>query len=181
MLRYAVAVLAVAGAAQLVAEEKSDCLAIGSRVGAFYVTDVTGPSAGEKLCYRCRYGGKPVVSLFVREVTPAVAKLVKEVDTQVGAHQDAGMRAFVVLLSENPEADAAKLKALAAEHGIQHTPLTTFDGAAGPEGYKVGKEAAVTVMMWTNSELKVNDAFRAGELAEGKIPGVVGKTSAILN
>ena len=181
MLRYAVAVLAVAGAAQLVAEEKSECLAVGSKVAAFYVTDVTGPAAGEKLCYRCRFGGKPVVSMFVREVTPEVAKLVKEVDNQVAAHQDAGMRAFVVLLTENPEADAAKLKQLAADQGITHTPLTTFDGAAGPAEYKVGQESAVTVMMWTNHTLKVNDTFKAGELAQEKIPAVVGKTSSILN
>lgn len=181
MKSYAVAALAVVCASALVAADKSECLEVGSKVAAFYVTDVTGPAAGEKLCYRCRYGGKPVVSVFIREVNPEVAKLVKEVDAQVGANKEAGMAAFVVLLSENPEADAEKLKTLAAEQGIKHTPLTTFDGAAGPADYKVAKESDVTVMMWVNSTLKVNDAFKKGEFAGEKVTGVVSKTNTILN
>ncbi len=181
MKPFAVALLAVVVASPAFAEDKkSDCLAVGSKVGAFYVTDVTGPAAGEKLCYRCRYGARPVVSIFCREVNDNVAALVKEVDSKVGANKDAKMAAFVVLLSDNPEADAAKLKELATKHGIQNTPLTTFDGAAGPSGYHVAKDADVTVMMWTENELKVNDTFKKGELAQDKVPGIVGKTSTIL-
>jgi hypothetical protein len=181
MKPIALALLAVAVASPAFAEDKAECLALGSKVGAFYVTDVTGPAAGEKLCYRCRYGARPVVSIFCREINDNVAALVKEVDTKVGANKEAGMAAFVVLLSENPEADAQKLKDLAAKQGIQNTPLTTFDGAAGPAGYQVAKDADVTVMMWNESELKVNDAFKKGEFAQDKVAGVVGKTSTILN
>jgi hypothetical protein len=180
MKPFAVALLAVVVAGPARAEEKSDCLAVGSKVGAFYVTDVTGPAAGTKLCYRCRYSQRPVVSIFVREVNENVAKLVKEVDQKVGQNKDAGMAAFVVLLSENPEADAQKLKDLAAKQGIQNTPLTTFDGAAGPSGYQLSKDADVTVMMWVESELKVNDTFKPGELAQDKVATVVGKTNEIL-
>lgn len=180
MKPFALALLALAVAGSAFAEDKSECLEVGSKVGAFYVNDVTGPSAGTKLCYRCRYGARPVVSVFVRDVNEEVAKLVKEVDTKVGQNSDAGMAAFVVLLTENPEADAQKLKDLAAKHGIQNTPLTTFDGTAGPTGYKVAENADYTVMMWNNSTLKVNDTFKKGEL-DGKVTGVVGKTSEILN
>jgi hypothetical protein len=180
MKPFAIALLAVVAAGPAFAEEKAECLAVGSKVGAFYVTDVTGPAAGEKLCYRCRYGGRPVVSLFVRDVNEEVAKLVKEVDTKVGANKDAGMAAFVVLLTENPEGDAQKLKDLASKQGIQNVPLTTFDGTAGPQGYKIAQDADYTVMMWVDSSLKVNDTFKKGELNE-KVAGVVGKTSSILN
>ncbi len=181
MKHIVVATLALVGSAALLAADKSECLEVGSRVAAFYVTDITGPAKGEKLCYRCRYGGKPVVSVFVRDVNPEVAKLVKEIDNTVAQHKDAGMAAFVVLLTENPEGDAEKLKKLAAEQGIQHTPLTTFDGAAGPADYKVAQDADVTVMMWVNHTLKVNDAFKKGEFAQDKIATVLSKTSTILN
>jgi hypothetical protein len=40
----------------------ADGLEVGSRVAAFYVTDVTGPAAGEKLCYRCKFGDRPTVT-----------------------------------------------------------------------------------------------------------------------
>lgn len=181
MKYMAYALLAVVVAAPAFAEDKSECLSVGSSVKAFYVTDVTGPAAGEKLCYRCRYGKRPVVSIFARKVDDQLATLVKEIDGKVAANKDAGMAAFVVLLSDNPEADAAKLKDLAAKQGIQNVPLTTFDGVAGPPEYKVAQDADVTVMMWVNSTLKVNDTFKAGALGQDKITGVVGKTTQILN
>ncbi|MFV0444281.1 MAG: hypothetical protein ACK5Q5_11995 [Planctomycetaceae bacterium] len=180
MKPYALALLAIVATGPAFAGEKSECLEVGSKVGAFYVNDVTGPSAGTKLCYRCRYGNRPVVSVFIRDVNDEVAKLVKEVDTKVGQNSDAGMAAFVVLLTENPEADAQKLKDLATKQGIQNTPLTTFDGNAGPTGYQVAQDADYTVMMWSNSTLKVNDTFKKGELGD-KVAGVVGKTNSILN
>lgn len=181
MKRIAAAMLAVLVAAPAMAEEKAECLAAGSKVSAFYVTDVTGPAAGEKLCYRCRYGNRPVVSIFVRDVNEQVASLVKQVDAKVTENKEAGMAAFVVLMTENPEADAQKLKDLAAKQSIQNTPLTTFDGKAGPPEYKVGQASEVTVMMWNKGELKVNEAYKASDLTGDKVPGVIGKTSAILN
>jgi hypothetical protein len=50
---------------------------------AFNVTDITGPSAGEKLCYRCQYGARPVISIFVRKMDENTLKLVKELDAVV--------------------------------------------------------------------------------------------------
>lgn len=181
MKPFAFALLMVVAANASFAEDKAECLAVGSGVGAFYVTDVTGPAAGEKLCYRCRYGKRPVVSMFVRDVNDEVAKLIKDVDAKVGENKDAGMAAFVVLLTDNPEGDAQKLKDLAAKQGIQNVPLTTFDGAAGPEGYKVSQTADYTVMMWVESKLKVNETFQKGELSGDKVAGIVGQTSTILN
>ncbi|MEZ6064847.1 MAG: hypothetical protein R3B90_03870 [Planctomycetaceae bacterium] len=180
-MKYVALTVALLTAAPAFAEDKAACLEVGSRVGAFYVSDVTGPAAGEKLCYRCRFGDKPVVSIFAREVNDELAALVKEVDAQVAANKDAGMAAFVVLLTENPEADSAKLKALAEKQGIQHTPLTTFDGVAGPDSYKIAQDSDVTVMMWVDGKLKVNEAFPKSELTAAKVPAVVGKTSEILN
>lgn len=178
MKRIAAAMLAVLVAGPVVAEEG---MALGTKVPAFYVTDVTGPSAGEKLCYRCRYGARPVVSIFVREVNDEVGTLVKQIDEKVGANKDAGMAAFVVLLTENPEADSKKLKELAEKNGIKNTPLTTFDGKVGPAEYKVGQNSEVTVMMWNKSELKVNDVLSSKDLSKDKVTSVVGKTSTILN
>ena len=47
------------------------------------------------------------------------------------------MRAFVVLLTDDPDAAEEKLKELAEKHGIENTPLTIFDGEAGPPKYKI--------------------------------------------
>ncbi|QDT34877.1 hypothetical protein [Thalassoglobus polymorphus] len=156
-------------------------LEVGEGVGAFYVKDVTGPAAGTKLCYRCRYGQKPVVSIFARNMDDNVASLVKSVDGVVAKNQSKDMAAFVVLLSDSPEATEADLKKVAQSKGITSTPLTTFDGVTGPSSYKISKDAEVTVMMWVGGKLKVNEELKASDLSAEKINSIVGKTGTILN
>ena len=156
-------------------------LEVGTQVNAFYVKDVTGPAAGTKLCYRCRFGNRPVVSIFARDVNGEVTNLIHEVDTVVGANQAKDMKAFVVLLSDEPEAKEASLKKVASEAKVANTPLTTFDGNTGPRDYKISQDAEVTVMMWVDGKLKVNESYKQGELTKDKVAGLVNKTSQILN
>lgn len=175
--------LAVAACANtgLFAEEKADCLKEGDGVAAFYVNDVTGPSAGEKLCYRCRYGSRPVVSVFAREVNDNVAALVKEVDGVVDQNEDKKMAAFVVVLTDNPEKQNDALKTVAEKQSIKHTPLTTFDGVAGPPEYKIAQDADITVMMWVDGKVKVNESLKKSDLTKEKIASLVKSTGKILN
>lgn len=158
-----------------------DCLEPGCAVDAFFVQDVTGPAAGEKLCYRCRYGDRPVVSIFTREVNGEVAALIKQLDGLVGKNAKSEMAGFVVLLTDEPEAQVDKLKEVAAKNDIKHVPLTTFDGPAGPPAYKIAKDADVTVMMWVDGTLKVNQPLKKGELSKDKIAAIVKESDKILN
>lgn len=177
------AMLAMAGlafAGEKKAEVKSG-LPIGTQVPAFNVKDVTGPSAGKSLCYRCQYGAKPVACIFTREITEEVATLIKEIDNQVAASGDKKMCAFVVLLTDNADEGAKKLLAVAKEKDIKNVPLTVFDGVAGPEKYQISKDAAVTVMMWNKSRVQVNQAYAAAKLPEGEAKKLAGETSKILN
>jgi hypothetical protein len=149
---------------------------------AFNVTDITGPSAGEKLCYRCQYGARPVVSIFIRKMDENTAKLVKELDAVVGKNaEDKKMAAFVTVLSDDPDAQESALKKVAEEQKIEHTPLTVFENAVGPAKYKISEKADVTVMMWVDSNVKVNHAFAEGELTKEAIEKIVGDTEKILN
>ena len=156
-------------------------LQVGDYPGAFYVVDVTGPSAGEKLCYRCRYGAQPVVSVFARKMDDNVTKLIKELDAVVGKNRDSRMAAFVVLLSDDQNAARATLKNAANTHGIKHTPLTVFENSDGPGKYRIAKDADVTVLMWVESDVKVNHAYSAGTLNGKAIATIVGDTDKILN
>ncbi len=182
-MKKLLAVLSVACCATVAAwaEEKTDCLKEGDGVAAFYVTDVTGPSAGEKLCYRCKYGSRPVVTIFAKQMNDKVASLTKKIDEVVGSNKDAKMAAFVVILTEDPEGQNDSLKTVATKQEIKHTPLTTFDGLAGPDKYKLSKDADVTVMMWVESKVKVNEALKAKDLTDEKIATLVKSTSKILN
>lgn len=91
------------------------------------------------------------------------------------------MAGFVVLLTEDPDAAESELKAFADKHGIKNVPLTIFDGSAGPESYKIAKEADVTVNLWVGLKSKANYAFGKGKLSKGDIKAIIADTSKILN
>ena len=171
-----VAALAVSVA---VADELKSGLAVGEAPGAFNVNDVTGPSKGKSLCYRCQYGDRPVISVFAREVNEDLAKVIKEIDGIVGQNKDKRMAAFVVVLSEDADKVAPKLEELAKKNGIKNVPLTTFDGAAGPEDYKISKDADVTVLAWNQSEVKSNVALK-GKLDAASAKKIVAAANGLV-
>jgi len=173
------ALLLVAGTA--LAAEPSAPLQVGDDVGAFYVKDVTGPAAGTALCYRCRYGDRPVVSIFARNVDDKLASLLKEVDGIVGKNASKEMAAFLVVMSDDPAGQEEKLKKLAKDNGIKNMPLTTFEDINGPRSYRLTKDADVTVMMWVDGKVQVNEALKQTDLTPEKIAAVAKNTSKILN
>ncbi|MBD3674615.1 MAG: hypothetical protein HUJ26_13920 [Planctomycetaceae bacterium] len=162
------------------AAEVQSGLQPGDAPPAFNVRDITGPKAGKTLCYRCMYGSRPVVSIFTREIDDNVASLIKQVDEQVGANGDKKMAAFVVLLTDDADAAEGKLKEVAEKNSIKNVPLTVYDGSAGPSSYKIAKDADVTVMMWNESDVKVNHAFAKGQLDKSKVKVVAGDSAKIL-
>ena len=178
----ALAALFVASVGFAVAAEKIQSgLEKGTGVPAFNVKDVTGPNKdGDELCYRCRYGAQPVVTIFAKEMTDEVAALTKELDGVVAKNRDQKMAGFVVLMTDNAEKGAASLKAAAEKNKIEQLPLTTFNGTEGPKGYKINPKADVTVMMWVEGKVKVSQGFNKGELNKDAIAKVSAETKQIL-
>lgn len=175
------AVALVASVGLVMAGEIQSGLEKGSKVPAFNVKDVTGPNKGDELCYRCRYGNQPVVSVFAKELTDEVAQLSKELDTVVAKNRDQKMAGFVVLMSEDPDKSAPALAACADKHKISQMPLTTFKGLEGPEGYKINSKADVTVMMWVEGKVKVSHGLSRSDLNKETIAKLVSETKTILD
>jgi len=177
---FVVAVLVVGGLVS--AAELQSGLPKGEFVPAFYVCDVTGPAKGEELCYRCKYGDRPVVSIFTRSAGTEVAQLAKAIDGVVAKNEDARMAGFVVYLTDDPDGSKSKLSELAAAHKIEKLPLTTFKGTGGPPAYKISKDAEVTVMMWVDGAVKVAKGFeKASQVDKKAIDALVADTKQILD
>jgi hypothetical protein len=173
----AVAVLALAGvtSAQAITSGPQP----GQKVpGPFAPLHVTGPDAGQRVCLYCKNGTSPVAMVFAREVSPAVAGLVKKIDAVTAAHGDAHMGNFVTFLNDAPDLPAA-LKQLAAQENVQTTILCVA-APAGPPAYKIAAEADVTVILYTHRTVKANYAFRKGELNEQAVDAIVGDVAKIL-
>ena len=177
-------VLAIAGIAASIAVPSMAAVKSGLAEGAspapFHVMDVTGPAKGEKLCYRCKYGSKPTVSIFAREINDELAQLIKKTDQFVGKNKEAKAAAFVVLLTDNPDTAETKLKALAKKHNIKNVPLTIFDGKAGPKSYNIAKDADVTVVMWNKSSVKANHSYKKGELNKDQMKKIAMSTEKLV-
>lgn len=153
---------------------------IGTFPPAFEVVDVTGPNKGEQLCYRCLYGGRPVVGIFVRELDTHVKNLIKKIDQEVTSHQAEKMAAFVVVLTDDPESTKPNLQKMAAENEIKNVPLTVFQGMDGPLGYQITKDAFVNVMMW-KGDVKANRAWQKNQLNNQEIQEVIADARLLVN
>lgn len=103
----AMMLLATATFTYAAAPEIQSGLQPGERVPAYHVNDCTGPSAGKSLCYRCKFGNRPVVNIFTRDMTPEVVKLISQIDKKVEANQSQQMSAFVVHLTNDTDASSS--------------------------------------------------------------------------
>lgn len=173
-----VAAVLVAGVA--VAAEVKSGLGKGEFVPAFYVTDVTGPAKGEELCYRCRYGDRPVVCIFTKELNQEITDLAKALDGVVAKNEDARMAGFVVVLNDS-EKTTTDLKTVAEKSKISKLPLTISKEAHGPPAYKLNPAADTTVMMWVDGAVKVNKGFSKGDIKKDTIEKLVADTKQILD
>jgi hypothetical protein len=121
-----------------------------------------------------------VVNVFAREITDDLTSLVKQLDEKIVANPDKKMAGFVVLLTDDPDAAEPRLKELAEKHKIEKTPLTIYDGLAGPANYKIAEKADVTVMMWVGGKVKANRVFEKGKLDKAAIEKIMKDTATIL-
>ena len=146
--------------------------------GPFHPLNVTGPNAGEKQCLYCKNGNNPVAMIFAREVSEPLTTLIKKVDSATADHKDAKMGSFVVFLSDSEDLPT-KLKDVAEKESIKECVLS-IDNPAGPKGYKVSKDADVTVVLYTQRTVKANYAFGKGELKDKDIEKIVADLPKIL-
>lgn len=186
-IRIGLSMCALLAAAVLVNAGEKDAAKVdsglksGDFVAPFNVFDVTGSEKGTSLCYRCKFGGRPVVSIFTRSLDDNVVALIQDVDKQVAKGKDKGLSAFVVYLTDDPDAAEKDLAKVAEKNKIANVPLTIFDGEAGPPEYKLAEKAETTVLMWTGGKVKVNQGFAKGTLKKAKVKTVAGQTSKILD
>jgi hypothetical protein len=124
------------------------------------------------------YGGSPVVCVFTREATEPLTSLVKSLDSAVDKNDK--LRTFVVFLSDDEEKTAKQLKALVAEQGIKHVPLTIGEIPTGPPAYKIAKDADITVMMWKGTKVLVNHAYSKGKMTEADVKTIISELPKVL-
>jgi hypothetical protein len=179
MVRKLVASLAlVACVGFVMAGEVKSGPEVGKGVGAFHPFNVFNAESSElcnkENCIVCQYGTKPVALVFARNTTKPVADLVKKLDAAVAkSGQDKAGAAVIFLSSEDNIKD--KVAKMQTEAGVKNVSLAV-DGPAGPEAYKINKDAEVTVIIYKKKKVLANHAFdKFDDACVEKVAGALAK------
>jgi hypothetical protein len=108
-----------------------------------------------------------------------LASLVKKIDDAANANKDAKMGSFVVVMTDDTDKMEKSLKEMAEKEKLTKVVLT-IDSAAGPDDYKISKDADVTVVLYSKKEVKKNLAFAKGKFDAKAVEAVVGELKSIL-
>jgi len=117
--------------------------------------------------------------VFAREVSDSLTSLVKKIDEATQKNNDCRMGSFVVFCSDE-EGLKEKLEGLADKEKLKKTILT-IDNPAGPEGYNIAKDADVTVLLYVGQTVKVNRAYKKGDLTQGEVDKILSELPKILD
>jgi hypothetical protein len=146
--------------------------------GPFHPLNVTGHAAGQKNCLYCENGDHPVAMIFARETSPELTALLKKIDVVTEQNKNHDMGSFVVFLSDKEGLDK-DLQKMATDSGLKKIVLS-IDNPAGPQKYKVSKEADVTVVLYTDHVVKANYAFKKGQMKDHDVEKIVADVAKIL-
>jgi hypothetical protein len=116
--------------------------------------------------------------IFARETSDTLTSLVKKIDEATTKNARAGMASFVVFTSDEEGLDK-KLKDLAEKQKLSKCALT-IENVAGPKGYKINKDADITVVLYVKKVAKANYAFKKGEFKEADVEKILADLSKIL-
>ena len=116
--------------------------------------------------------------IFAREVSDSLTSLVKKIDAETAKNAKAKMGSFVVFLSDDEKLEG-KLKSLSDKEGIKKC-IFSIDNVAGPKGYKLSKDADITVVLYNKQKVAANYAFKKGELTETAITAILKDVPKIL-
>jgi len=182
MYRIAALGLAAVFAAVAVAEDR-EAVKSGPQVGEklagpFHPLNINGAKAGKKNCLYCENGTNPVAMIFAREPSEELTRLVKKLDTCCEKHSGCEMGSFVVFCSNSDDIET-RAKKMAKDCDLKKVVLS-IDNPAGPEGYKVSKDADITVVLYVDRTSKANYAFKKGEMKDKDIEKIIESTSKIL-
>jgi hypothetical protein len=132
---------------------------VGEKLAAFTVQGVFDDEAGKKIEPLKAAGERPVVLIFVHEVTrPSVGltRVIGDYATKLGADK---LAPFVVLLHDDATEGENMLKR--ARHAYpQKVPLAiSADGAEGPGAYGLNRKVALTILVGKAGKVSANFAL----------------------
>jgi hypothetical protein len=142
---------------------------VGAKLpGPFEPLHINGPDRGDEACVYCKYGSSHVVMIFASKPSDALASLVLKIEKAAAEGAKHGEIGACAILTDTSAATKTALGKLADKDDLKQVVL----GVIEPDKlkkYALNPDAEVTVLLYSNLVVRVNRAFKAGELTEKAI------------
>jgi hypothetical protein len=177
----------LASATAVGAEELKSGLQPGQPIGAFDVLKCSGATddgvkVGTQLCYRCKYGARPMVMIFSRSTAEPVVQLARQLDQAVEKNSGKQLKAFVNLLGSDREQMEVAAKSLGEKNKLANVPVVVpVEFENGPDDYGINPKAEVTVLVAKGGKVTASHAFNKGELNEKAIEKVLSEVPKLVS
>jgi hypothetical protein len=147
--------------------------------GPFHYLNINGAHAGNPHCLVCEFGLRPAVLIFIREV-PAdkspLPDLFQKLDETIDRHRNSELCAGAVVLNDDFAMEQARKDLVRKWEGLtkdlKHV-LVAVDGPAGPEAYKINKDADVTILLYNRHKVLANFAFARDKFTDKDVNAIM--------
>jgi len=131
----------------------------GDSVGVFYVTKIAGAKrdgvkVGQRLCYRCRYGTRPMVMVFARKTGKPLSELVGYLEQTISENQNTKLKGLVTLLGQDLDQLKESVNLLVESTAVEEIPIAiASEQAVRANQYQLPEEADITIILAKDSRV----------------------------
>jgi hypothetical protein len=140
--------------------------AVGKEVPSFFVRAITGPQMNRSVCFVCRNGDRPVVMVVLRRLEAGATVVLKAVDELVDRRRADGLRAFGVMLSDEPSNVSPHLQTVSFDQQLNLPLGVGPEALAERESLCIDPAASVTLVAYRDRKVVWTSAFRSAELRD---------------
>ena len=132
---------------------------VGEKLSAFEVRGVLGDSAGKTMNFVKEAEGKPIVLIFVNELSRPALAFTRILTAYTVSRQNDGLRTGVTWLDD--DATTAENNVKRVQHALTaQAPLgVSLDGREGPGSYGLNRNVALTILIGKDNQTVANFAL----------------------
>lgn len=168
MPRFAVfMIVSVLSANFVFADDPKSGLEVGKPAPGFEMQVATGDDAGKRVDYLKKWDKKPVLVIFVGEMSRPAFGLLKQLDKYGRLRQPEGLEVLLVRVTDDAEAAGRQAKLFYDNYEIKSPAGIVAEGKEGPRDYGLNADAQMTVLLLDKDhKVALNVARRAPDRAD---------------
>jgi hypothetical protein len=141
---------------------------VGKEVPSFFLRAITGPLMNRSVCFVCRNGDRPVVMVVLRRLESGAAFMLKSLDQFVDRRRADGLRAFGVMLCDEPGKVAPHLQTLSFDQQLNLPLGVGPEALADRDSLSIDPAASVTLVAYRERKVVWSSGLRSSDLRDAE-------------